>query len=227
MATADHSLADTIIEVPPSANSLAGFTTWTQSPEFPQQGRISFIDGRILIDMSPERAESHTKLKQVINRVIDTLVCDADLGEYYPDGITLRNESGNVSNEPDGLFVSWGALQSGKCRPGADEQSGDHVDLVGTPDWVCEILSDSSVKKDKQDLREAYHRAGIPEYWLIDARGEDIDFQVLVWQPDGYVVNEEQAGWTFSPVFDRHFKLARERNRVGRWRYLLDVRSVP
>ena len=126
MATADHSVSNELIEVPPTAYTLDGFTKWTYSQDFPDQGKITFVDGRILIDMSPERAESHTKLKQIINRVIDTLVCENDLGEYYPDGITLRNEIGNVANEPDGLFVSWATLQSGKCRPGDGKQDGDH-----------------------------------------------------------------------------------------------------
>lgn len=225
MAIADHSRTTDFIEIPPSAYTLDGFTQWTYSDEFPQQGKITFVDGRILIDMSPERAESHAKLKQVINRVIDTLICDHDLGEYYPDGITLRNPIGGVSHEPDALFVSWETLESGKCHPGTVKQEGNHVDLIGTPDWVCEVLSDSSVKKDTQDLRAAYHKAGIPEYWLVDARGEEIDFQVLVWQPEGYVNQNDREGWKFSPVFKRHFQFTRERNRVGTWRYRLQHRQ--
>ena len=42
-----------------------------------------------------------------------------------------------------------------------------------------EIVSPSSVSKDKKHLRECYYRAGIPEYWLIDARGEDVEFDIL------------------------------------------------
>ncbi|NOZ40252.1 MAG: Uma2 family endonuclease [Planctomycetes bacterium] len=103
-------------------------------------------------------------------------------------------------------------------------EEGKHIDLYGTPDWVCEVVSDSSVKKDTKRLRQAYHKAGIPEYWLIDARGEEIDFRILVWQEGGYVEAEDIDGWRRSPVFDCQFQLTRSRNRVGNWRYDLSRR---
>ena len=42
-----------------------------------------------------------------------------------------------------------------------------------------EIVSDSSVVKDTRQLRQAYARAGVHEYWLVDARGEDLLFEIL------------------------------------------------
>lgn len=228
MATADHSVSNELIEVPPTAYTLDGFTKWTYSQDFPDQGKITFVDGRILIDMSPERYESHNKIKAALNAVIYSLVEGNDLGEYYPDGARFKHEQANISNEPDAMFAAWETLENLRLAPPAKDlvAEGKHIDLYGTPDWVCEVLSDSSVNKDTRVLREAYHKAEIPEYWLIDARGEDIDFQVLVWQPDGYESQEQQAGWTFSPVFDHQFKLTREKNRVGTWRYILDHQPV-
>jgi len=215
------------IHCPPGANTLEGFSNWVYSEDFPDQGKITFIDDRIIIDMSPERYETHVKLKTIITRILDTIVEEDDLGEFYADGGRIKSPDGGVSNEPDAIFATWATLESGKLAPPQDQeqaQEGKHVDLVGTPDWVCEVLSDSSVKKDTKDLREAYHKAGIPEYWLIDARGEAIDFQILVWQTDGYVVAEDQDGWRLSPVFDCEFQLTRKRNRIGNWRYDLKRR---
>jgi Uma2 family endonuclease len=37
------------------------------------------------------------------------------------------------------------------------------MELEGTPDWVLEVVSQSSVAKDTKWLRESYHKAGIPE----------------------------------------------------------------
>jgi len=199
------------IYCPPNANTLEGFSDWVYSKDFPEQGRITFINGRIIIDMSPERYETHVKLKGVIYRVIDSIVVAEDLGEFYPDGGRIKNLAGKVSNEPDAVFAKWETLESGKLSPPKKQdqaQDGKHMDLVGTPDWVCEVISDSSVTKDTRALRDAYHKAGISEYWLIDARGEEIDFQILVWHADGYVAAEDHDDWQLSPVFDCQFQLS-------------------
>ncbi|MEM8945654.1 MAG: Uma2 family endonuclease [Planctomycetota bacterium] len=226
MATADYRDSAGLIEIPPSAYTLEGFTEWTYSEAFPEQGRITFVDGRILIDMSPERYESHSKIKAVIYGVLVPFIYEQDLGEFYPDGARFKNESANISNEPDALFASWQTLESGKLTPPPFDvvPEGQHIDLCGSPDWVCEVLSNSSVTKDKKLLLESYHKASIPEYWLIDARGDEIDFQILVWQTDGYVAVNDEDDWNFSPVFDRHFQMTRDLNRVGRWRYHLKIR---
>ena len=226
MATADFPKCLGLIEVPPSAYTLEGFTQWTYSENFPERGRITFVNGRIIIDMSPERYETHNKLKSALSRVIDTIIDEEDLGEFYGDGARFKNDDANVSNEPDAMFASWGTLESSKLAPPPPQivEEGKHIDLYGTPDWVCEVVSDSSVKKDTRTLRHAYHKAGVPEYWLIDARGEEIDFLILVWQENGYVAAEDQDGWRHSPVFDCQFQLTRRRNRVGNWRYELSRR---
>jgi Uma2 family endonuclease len=87
-----------------------------------------------------------------------------------------------------------------------------------------EILSDSSVEKDTKRLRAAYHRAGILEYWLIDARGAEISFQILSWRQGGYVAVPSRDGWIHSKVFGCDFRLSRSRDRLGLWSYKLDVR---
>jgi Uma2 family endonuclease len=88
---------------------------------------------------------------------------------------------------------------------------------IDSPDWVLEIVSNSSVAKDTRDLRQAYHRARIREYWLVDARGEDIHFQILHWRKTGYVAAPREAGWQRSRVFARWFQLTRCRDRRGGW----------
>jgi len=43
----------------------------------------------------------------------------------------------------------------------------DEQGCNGAPDWVIEILSKSTSKKDLTDKFEIYQEAGIPEYWII------------------------------------------------------------
>ena len=39
--------------------------------------------------------------------------------------------------------------------------------VVGAPDWIIEILSPSTAKKDKIQKKKAYEKAGVKEYWLV------------------------------------------------------------
>lgn len=227
MATVDYYSTFPTLIVPPTAVTLDGFRAWARSDSYPDQGRITFVNGRLIIDMSPERYETHLKIKTQLAYVIAGIVEQSDMGDFFTDGGFITNSDAGVSNEPDAMFASWESLESGKLAPPADlPQDGLHIELVGAPDWVCEIVSDSSVEKDTELLWQAYHKAGVAEYWLIDARGDEIDFRLFVWQPGEYVASENQDGWRYSPVFAREFQLTRHRDRLGRWRYELGHRKT-
>jgi len=223
MATIDQisSLIPTIV-VPPSGMTLDGFNAWLYSQDFPERGRITFVDGRLIIEMSPERIDSHIRVKGEIGSVIARLVKQERLGEYYADGARFRNAAAGLSAEPDAAFASWDTLKSGKLEPPKDRpQDGKHIELVGAPDWVCEVLSDSSVDKDTNVLFRAYHKSGVREYWLIDARGKEIKFRLFVWAESGYQAVEPRDDWHVSAVFNREFQLIRYHNEAGNWEYEL------
>ncbi|MCI0463439.1 MAG: Uma2 family endonuclease [Gemmataceae bacterium] len=219
--------ADLCLRIPTSACSLAGFREWVKSDEFPDEVRATFVAGEIYLDMSKEELETHNKVKGEVGRVILNLNRDLDLGEYYGDGVLVSNEEAEVSNNPDGTFFTWKALDAGRVRlvPRTTAE-GQYLEIEGSPDWVMEIISDSSIKKDSQKLREAYHRAGIAEYWLIDARGEEIEFQILHWRKKGYIAAPNKEGWQRSRVFGRGFRLERSRDKRGFYRYTLHIQPA-
>ena len=217
--------APPVIVVPATKMTLDDYRAWVYSDDFPERGRVTFVNGRVIIDMSPERYDLHVAIKESLNSTLGPLVRQFDRGRYYPDGGLITNATAGVSNEPDALFATWETLESGALAPPAGSVNDDrYMELVGAPDWVCEIVSDSSVEKDTKHLRAAYHKAGIREYWLIDARGEAIDFQLLVRADGGYQGAPLVDGWAYSPVFEREFRLTRERDRLGRWKYDLHHR---
>jgi Uma2 family endonuclease len=53
------------------------------------------------------------------------------------------------------------------------------------PDWVCEILSASNASNDTVRKLRALHRAGVPNYWLLDP--ERLTLTVLRWTAEGYL----------------------------------------
>jgi len=220
-------LADREVFIPASAHTLDGFRAWAKSDDFPEHGRFSFIDQEIVVDMSPEELEKHGKVKGEIGYGVIHLNKKLKLGEYYPDRTLVTNVAAGLSTEPDGTFVTWASFDTGRIQliPREGEE-GEYIELEGTPDWVMEIVSKSSVQKDTKRLREQYFRAGIPEYWLIDARGPEIDFQILVRGDTDYVASPGRGGWQKSPLFQRRFRLVRRRNQANRWEYLLQVKSL-
>jgi Uma2 family endonuclease len=222
VASHEHEVA-----VPPAAHSLAGFRAWALSDDFPETGRISYLDGEVFIDMSPESYEAHNKIKGELTYAIIKLNKRLKLGEVYSDRMLITNEQANVSTEPDAAFALWETLESGRLRmiPRAQNEE-DFAELQGTPDWVLEIVSDSSVRKDTRRLRQLYHRANIPEYWLIDARGDEIAFQILVREDAEYVPSAAAGQWQASRVFGRRFRLTRKRGRMNLWQYTLESKAI-
>jgi Uma2 family endonuclease len=212
------------VRVPSRALTLNGFREWATSSDFPERVRAAFIDCEVFLEKSNEEAEAHVGVKTEIYAVLAPLVHKEKLGKFYSDGVLLTNEAAGVSNNPDACFCSGKSLRSGRVRVVPREgQPGPFQDLVGTPDWVLEVISDSSVDKDCDWLREAYHKAGIAEYWLIDARGDDIEFVILTHKKTGYAQTQSKGGWQRSKVFARDFRLTRRQDEFGLWEYTLAI----
>jgi Uma2 family endonuclease len=56
------------------------------------------------------------------------------------------------------------------------------------PDFVCEVLSRSTEKRDRTAKSDIYADAGVPHYWLIDPRRQTFEaFELGTgrWQPTG------------------------------------------
>lgn len=212
--------------IPESARTLQGFREWSWSDEFPQEGRISFIDGEIIADLSKERFDEHVLVKGELYRVLGNLVREEDLGIFFPDGTGVSNVAANISHVPDAGFASWKSFESGVVRKVFSKAvAAGSLELEGTPDWLAEVVSPSSITKDTKVLLERYHRAGIPEYWLIDARGDKLQFTIYRLQESAYVAQPSKNGWIWSPVFSKHFRLRRSKDRIGGWRYQLDLKK--
>jgi Uma2 family endonuclease len=211
--------------LPVTACTLEGFITWAISEDYPQRGRFSFINREIVIDLSPEEIEGHAKVRTAVSGVISSLNEELDLGEFFTAGVLVTSVPAEWATEPDGTLIKWRSFQTKRVRlVPCKDAPGEYKEIRGRPDWVLEVVSCASIRKDTILLREAYHRAGIPEYWLVSALGKRIDFQILVRRRKDYQAVRPQDGWFFSPVFGRFFRLERQRNRMGWWRYKLHVK---
>jgi Uma2 family endonuclease len=212
---------------PSTIRTLHAFREWIHVTA-PESGRFWFIQGKFEDDMSPERISIHNFVKAELYATLGTYIRDQNMGRVLPDGALLINESADLGTEPDMMYCSWDSFREGRVRVQAWQQAKDgDVEIHGAPDLVVEIVSDSSVRKDTIELRQAYFDAGILEYWLIDARGDEIDFQLLVRQQEDYSGQlADVEGFVESQVLDRSFQLTRGVDPLGGWAYRLLMKDV-
>ncbi len=215
---------DERVRLPASAMTHAGFRAWATSAAFPLGVRATFVDHEVILDTSPEALESHNKVKTCIAAVLQGLARKDDLGEVYGDGMLVTHEAAGLSSEPDVTFIAWSTFESGRARlaPKANRE-GDYIEIVGAPDVVVEVVSDSSERKDLRLLRAAYLRAGASEYWVVDARGETLSFEIFVRRGEQWGIPSPSDAPQRSDAFARTFTLSRTRSRAGRWSYDLTV----
>jgi Uma2 family endonuclease len=218
-------LAPERVTLPDWVVDLESFSKWVDSPGFPDWGRYCYFRGNVWIDTSMEQPFVHNVVKLWISMVLATIARENKLGTFFADKMRLRNDDADLSCEPDGLFVSYAALESGRVRlvPGAVTE---YREFEGSPEMTLEVVSDSSEEKDRVDLRGLYFRAGVEEYWLVDARGEPPVLDILRRGPRGYVSARHQAGgWVRSRVFGRAFRLIRTDGPDGNPQFTLEHRD--
>lgn len=216
-------LTDRAVHVPEHVRkSLAAFREWAGDNDLPEKTRVDFYKGEVWVDMSREQVFAHGLLKTRIATAIDTLVQQGELGFYFCNGVLVTNEAADLSGNPDGTFVSADALTSGRVVLTEGAEHG-FTELVGAVDMVLEVVSDSSVTKDNQTLREAYWEAGIAEYWIADGRGEEVTFDILRRGPKGYTQVRKSDGWIKSGVFGKSFRLTRATGPAGHPTFTLEV----
>lgn len=203
------SLYDQEIEIPSWVTDLESFRRWSDDDAFPETGRFAYLKGAVCVDMSKEQLFSHNDVKSEINTVLRLLGKADHLGRYFTEGAFLSNVEADVSNQPDGMFVSSSGLQQGRVRI-VEGKSEGYVELEGSPEMVLEVVSPSSVGKDTVILRQAYAEAGIREYWLVDARKDPLRFDILRLRERSYAVGRKRAGWVHSGVFGRWFRLTQQ-----------------
>jgi Uma2 family endonuclease len=94
-------------------------------------------------------------------------VVKRSLGElfYAPIDVVLDAEN---TVQPDLVFISSANL-------GIIQQRA----IFGTPDLLVELVSPSSVRRDRYDKKELYARFGVKEYWIGDPANKTLEVLTL------------------------------------------------
>ena len=123
--------------------------------------KVEFINGEI-IEHSPA-ADEHNFSRHQLAKVVSTFVDLHELGESRDEKAMISLTRNDY--EPDIAF--WKKSKSAKFK-----STQTHYPA---PDWVVEILSDSTAKRDRGVKFEDYAAHGILEYWIIDSKKKIVD----------------------------------------------------
>jgi Uma2 family endonuclease len=139
-------------------------TVWTveQVDQLPEDGnRYEVIHGRLFVSPSPSMA--HQILLQELDGQLWTYLRAHPIGALFPapTGVTV---DATTKVEPD-LFVS--PLVAGRAPKSFPE--------AGALLLAIEVLSPSTMAKDRTQKRDLYLEMGIPEYWIVDPDAKAIE----------------------------------------------------
>jgi Uma2 family endonuclease len=210
--------------MPSWVKDYESFHRWMHSAAFPDEGKICFINGKVWVDLSMEEFSSHNVVRAELGRVLANLMKQTKFGRFVPEGMRYGHLETELSTEPDGMVVSFEALRNGTVRLVGGE-TGMQTELVGSPEVVIEIVSESSEVKDTEWTMSAYFDAGVEEYWVIDARDEDdIQFDIYRRGKKEFAPTRRSGGWVKSAVLGKSFRLTQSEGEDGNPEFTLEVR---
>ena len=127
--------------------------------------RYEIIDGNLLMAPSPDMW--HQDWVGELYTVIRNQVRQHKLGKVFlaPFDVVLDSEN---TVQPDVIFVATANL--GILKPRA---------IFGTPDLLIELVSPSSVRRDRYDKKDLYARFGVKEYWIGDPANKSLEILTL------------------------------------------------
>jgi Uma2 family endonuclease len=135
------------------------------------------IDGEVF-RKSPDPAFRPAPIHQRVSRTIafamHQYVTDNQLGEIFYAPIDVFLDDYNAP-QPDIVFVAV-----------AQAYIVTNDGIEGVPALVVEIISPSSIVRDRKAKYEVYEQAGVAEYWLVDPANQEIE--VYQWQQERYVL---------------------------------------
>ncbi len=214
-----------VVRIPTAAHTLVGFRPWAHSNRFPENGRIDFLGGAVELDMSPEDLHTHGTLKAALAAELFSLIAKPDHGYVFIDRTRVTAPEAELSVEPDLVVVLFSSLDAGRVRqvPSARNMPGRFIELEGAPDLVVEILSDTSEDKDTKRLPPRYARAGVPDLWLLGARGDRISFELRTLENGEYrLARPDRWSWVHSPLLGGRVRISRRPAHRSGWLYELE-----
>jgi Uma2 family endonuclease len=127
--------------------------------------RYEIIHGNLL--MAPAPDTWHQDWLSKLNTLITLYLRKKNLGRLFiaPVDVVLDEEN---TVQPDLVFVAKNNLGIIQRRA-----------IFGTPDLLVELVSPSSVRRDRYDKKELYARFAVKEFWIGDPGNQSLEILTL------------------------------------------------
>jgi Uma2 family endonuclease len=160
------------MSIPQEQQSLFTYTdylTWNGDE------RWELIDGVPCAMTAPLR--SHQTVSSNLHRDLAVFLKDKPCQVYHaPFDVRLNADSADDTVvQPDLLVV-------------CDSAKLDERGCTGAPDMVIEIMSPSTSRHDRLVKFQAYQKAGVREYWIIDPDTKTLQVNILDTDKGKYVI---------------------------------------
>ena len=136
--------------------SYADYLTWRF------EETVELIKGKIM-QMSPAPTVNHQRLERKLLVAIDSYLRDKQC-EIFPAPFDVRlydRKKSQLANQEVYTVVQPDLCVI--CNPELLDKRGCN----GAPEWIIEIVSKSTSKKDMQIKYALYQESGVSEYWLV------------------------------------------------------------
>ena len=152
--------------------------TWDIAKIFPSQGNWSVpeylsLNGNYFVEFDnghvevlPMPSEKHQDIVLFLYSLLLAFSRGGRIGKAMVAPLRVRLDLGKF-REPDVLFMK------------AEHADRRHNDYWDGADLVMEVVSDDDRRRDLETKRQEYAWAGIPEYWIVDPRDQQITVLTL------------------------------------------------
>jgi Uma2 family endonuclease len=131
----------------------------------PENTVAQVLDGELFVMPRPKPRHS-----LAITSLTGELHGPFQLGRSGPGGWTILVEPElHLGPKPDIVDPDLAGWTAGRLPPEVFHDDGPAAITIA-PDWVCEVLSDSTEAIDRGKKRRIYRREGVRHLWLLDPR---------------------------------------------------------
>jgi Uma2 family endonuclease len=143
--------------------------TYEDLHALPENCTGEIVDGELWVTPRPRVRHAKTH-----SRLLAKLSSSFDPGGTGPGGWVILLE-------PELLFGRNILIPDiGGWQRGRFPEDPDAVSIEVVPDWVCEILSPTTSRFDRQLKMRVYAEQGVPNAWLVDPLAQTIESYELI-----------------------------------------------
>ncbi len=137
-------------------------------------GRWELINGKVY-NMSPAPRRMHQEAEGNIHALIHNFLKGKPCKVYIaPFDVVLVDDK-----KHDNQNIMIDTVIQPDISVICDESKLDDAGCKGAPDFIIEILSESTAEKDATIKKDLYEKNGVKEYWLVDTWTKSIRVYLL------------------------------------------------